>query len=74
MPLGWFSKKEYDVYHVCLNCQYSIDEENLVIMLESKILRQHKNLDICEDCFEKRMESICEETYSCAKIIRAIAT
>lgn len=72
MPLGWFSCKEYDVYHGCLNCHHRIEPENLVIMQQMEILIQHNRLNLCKDC-EIHRQFACEETDDCNRVLNTIS-
>ena len=58
MPLGWFSRKENKVYHVCLNCPYEdvFNWEFVEIRREPVILEtgKHQLLELYESCKELR--------------------
>ena len=52
--LGWFSEDEYDVFHVCVNCQYwRFNRDTFKVLTQDQIRIEHPDLDLCEKCYNK---------------------
>ena len=52
--LGWFSEDEYDVFHVCVNCQYRrFNFATLKVRTQTEVLVEHTKLRLCRSCWNK---------------------
>ena len=50
MPLAWFSEREYEVYHVCLNCRYRRFVRDTLHIGPERDIQIGEDLRQCEIC------------------------